>query len=67
MSLGATDSLKLQLTTKDGKNAARPHQAFLTLTDPITGVEESFIFNVKDSGKGSVNLVCITRQLIEHN
>lgn len=61
VSLGATDSLKLQLTTKDGKNAARPHQAFLTLTDPTTGVEESFIFNVKDSGKGSVNLVRIVR------
>lgn len=57
VSLGAADTLKLQLTTVDGKKATRPHQAFLTLTDPATGVEESFIFNVKDSGKGSVNLV----------
>ena len=63
VSLGATDTLKLQLTTKDGKKAARPHQAFLTLTDPTTGVEESFIFNVKDSGKGSVNLVRIVKAI----
>ncbi|KAF1975505.1 hypothetical protein BU23DRAFT_458308 [Bimuria novae-zelandiae CBS 107.79] len=56
VSLGSADTLKLQLTTVDGKKAARPHQAFLTLTDPTTGVEESFIFNINDSGKGSVNL-----------
>lgn len=56
--------LKLQLTTVDGKKATRPHQAFLTLTDPTTGVEESFLFNVKDSGKGSVNLVCGIFQLL---
>ncbi|KAH7126839.1 Oligosaccharyltransferase subunit Ribophorin II-domain-containing protein [Dendryphion nanum] len=56
VSLGASDSLKLILTTTDGKTAKRPHQAFLTLTDPTTGVEESFIFNVKESGKGKVDL-----------
>jgi oligosaccharyltransferase complex subunit delta (ribophorin II) len=55
--LGASDSLKLILTTIDGKTAKRPHQAFLTLTDPTTGLEESFVFNVKDSGKGKVDLV----------
>ncbi|KAH4945433.1 hypothetical protein HBI23_027310 [Parastagonospora nodorum] len=54
--LGASDSLKLVLTTVDGKTAKRPHQAFLTLTDPTTGLEESFVFNVKDNGKGKVNL-----------
>ncbi|KAF9734995.1 hypothetical protein PMIN06_009341 [Paraphaeosphaeria minitans] len=56
VSLGATDTLKLQLTAVDGKKATRPHQAFLTLTDPATGVEESFLLNVKESGKGSLNL-----------
>jgi oligosaccharyltransferase complex subunit delta (ribophorin II) len=55
--LGARDSLKLLLTTVDGKTAKRPHQAFLTLTDPTTGLEESFVFNVKESGKGKVDLV----------
>jgi hypothetical protein len=57
VSLGASDSLKLLLTTVDGKTAKRPHQAFLTLTDPTTGLEESFVFNVKESGKGKVDLV----------
>jgi oligosaccharyltransferase complex subunit delta (ribophorin II) len=54
--LGATDTLKLVLTTLDGSTAKRPHQAFLTLTEPTTGLEESFVFNVKDSGKGKVDL-----------
>ncbi|KAL5117748.1 hypothetical protein ACEQ8H_004358 [Pleosporales sp. CAS-2024a] len=54
--LGASDSLKLLLTTVDGKTAARPHQAFLTLTDPTTGLEESFVFSVKENGKGKVDL-----------
>ncbi|KAF2797021.1 hypothetical protein K505DRAFT_299106 [Melanomma pulvis-pyrius CBS 109.77] len=56
VSLGATDTLKLLLTTTEGKKAKRPHQAFLTLTDPTTGLEESFILSVKDSGKGKVDL-----------
>ncbi|OAL05810.1 hypothetical protein IQ06DRAFT_240172 [Phaeosphaeriaceae sp. SRC1lsM3a] len=56
VSLGASDSLKLLLTTVDGKTAKRPHQAFLTLTDPTTGLEESFVFDVKESGKAKVNL-----------
>lgn len=56
VSLGGSDSLKLVLTTTDGKNAKRPHQAFLTLTEPVTGLEESFVFGVKDSGKGVVDL-----------
>ncbi|KAF2022199.1 hypothetical protein BU24DRAFT_417836 [Aaosphaeria arxii CBS 175.79] len=54
--LGATDTLKLLITTTDGKKAKQPHQAFLTLTDPTTGVEESFVFSVKESGKGKVDL-----------
>lgn len=57
VSLGATDSLKLILTTIDGKTAKRPHQAFLTLTDPVTGLEESFVLSVKESGKAKVDLV----------
>lgn len=57
MALGASDSLRLLLTTVDGKTEKRPHQAFLTLTDPTTGLEESFVVDVKESGKGKVNLV----------
>ncbi|KAF2856750.1 hypothetical protein T440DRAFT_437738 [Plenodomus tracheiphilus IPT5] len=54
--LSATDSLKLVITTVDGGSAKRPHQAFLTLTEPTTGLEESFVISVKDSGKGKVDL-----------
>ena len=57
VSLGASDTLKLLLTAVDGKTAKRPHQAFLTLTDPTTGLEESFVINVKESGKGKVDVV----------
>ncbi|ORY19808.1 Oligosaccharyltransferase subunit Ribophorin II-domain-containing protein [Clohesyomyces aquaticus] len=56
VALGATDTLKLLLTATDGKKAKRPHQAFLTLTDPTTGLEESFVLSVKESGKGKVDL-----------
>ncbi|CAI6335614.1 unnamed protein product [Periconia digitata] len=56
VSLGDSDSLKLLLTTTDGKKAKRPHQAFLTLTDPTSGLEESFVLDVKESGKAKVDL-----------
>ncbi|KAH6620578.1 Dolichyl-diphosphooligosaccharide--protein glycosyltransferase subunit Swp1, partial [Boeremia exigua] len=56
VALGATDLLKLDLTTVDGKTAKRPHQAFLTLTDPVSGLEESFVLTIKDSGKAKVSL-----------
>jgi oligosaccharyltransferase complex subunit delta (ribophorin II) len=62
--LGATDTLKLLLTTVDGKSAKRPHQAFLTLTDPTTGLEESFVLNVKESGKAKVDLVRMVSHLM---
>ncbi|EKG15412.1 Ribophorin II [Macrophomina phaseolina MS6] len=54
--LGAQDTLKLILTTVEGKKPKRPHQAFLTLTEPATGLEDSFALSVKDSGKGKVEL-----------
>ncbi|KAJ9657696.1 hypothetical protein H2201_008102 [Coniosporium apollinis] len=53
---GASDTLKIILTTTEGKNAKRPHQAFLTLTEQKTGLEESYAFSVKESGKGKVEL-----------
>lgn len=46
------------MTTTEDKTAKRPHQAFLTLHEPKTGLEESFVFNVKESGKAKVELVC---------
>jgi len=55
--LGAGDTLKVILTTQDGKSAKRPHQAFLLLQDPSTNLDISYPFSVKESGKAKVELV----------
>lgn len=55
--LGATDTLKLFLTAKEGKKASRPHQAFLLLREPKSNLDTSFPLSVKESGKGKVELV----------
>lgn len=57
--LGAADTLKIILTTQDGKTAKRPHQAFLLLKDVDTGLDISYPFTVKDSGKAKLELVGI--------
>ncbi|RDL30981.1 Uncharacterized protein BP5553_09770 [Venustampulla echinocandica] len=55
VTLGAQDTLKIILTaTEDGK-AKRPHQAFLLLRDQDTGLETTFPFSLKDTGKGKVD------------
>lgn len=58
ITLGASDSLKVVLTAQDGKTAKRPHQAFLLLKDADTGLDVSYPFSVKESGKAKVDLVC---------
>lgn len=57
ITLGASDSLKIILTTQDGNTARRPHQAFLLLKDPSTGLDISYPFSVKENGKAKVDLV----------
>jgi oligosaccharyltransferase complex subunit delta (ribophorin II) len=57
VNLAEGDNLKILLTTQDGKTAKRAHQTFLKLKDSATGLETSFPFIVKDSGKGKVELV----------
>ena len=57
VTLGASDSLKIVLTVQDGKTAGRPHQAFLLLKDADTGLDISYPFSVKDSGKAKIDLV----------
>jgi oligosaccharyltransferase complex subunit delta (ribophorin II) len=57
VSLSGSDSLKIVLTTTEGKTSKKPHQAFLTLHEPTTGLEESFPFTLKDNGKGKVEVV----------
>ena len=57
MALEASDSLRIVLTaTEDGKGK-RPHQAFLLLRDQDTGLETSFPFSMKETGKGKVEFV----------
>lgn len=54
----AATTLKLILTAQEGKTGKRPHQAFLTLHEKDTGLEESFAFTVKDNGKAKLDVVC---------
>jgi oligosaccharyltransferase complex subunit delta (ribophorin II) len=61
VTLSPTSSLKLVLTTTEDKSGKKPHQAFLTLREVDTGLEESFQLNVKEGGKGKVDLVCNRR------
>jgi oligosaccharyltransferase complex subunit delta (ribophorin II) len=55
--LSTGDSLKIILTVTNGGKARKPHQAFLTITDPTSGLEESYPFIVKENGKAKVDLV----------
>ncbi|GAB7357159.1 hypothetical protein MBLNU459_g8152t1 [Dothideomycetes sp. NU459] len=54
--LSAPDSLKIILTATENNKAKRPHQAFLKLHETATGLEESYPFSIKESGKGKVEL-----------
>jgi oligosaccharyltransferase complex subunit delta (ribophorin II) len=56
VTLGHGDKLKVSLTTKDGSKAKRPHQAFLTIKE-ASGLEAPFALTVKESGKGTVEIV----------
>ena len=58
ITLGASDFLKVVLTVQDGKTAKRPHQAFLLLKDTGSGLDISYPFSVKESGKAKIDLVC---------
>ena len=55
--LKSSDTLKVILTTQEGNTARRPHQAFLLLREEDTGLDTSYPFNVKDSGKAKIELV----------
>ncbi|KAI9051971.1 hypothetical protein LZ554_004225 [Drepanopeziza brunnea f. sp. 'monogermtubi'] len=53
--LGPADTLKMVLSAKEDGMAKRPHQAFLLLRDQDSGLEASFPFTFKESGKGKVD------------
>ncbi|KAL3421379.1 hypothetical protein PVAG01_07824 [Phlyctema vagabunda] len=55
VTLNAADTLKIILTATDDGKAKRPHQAFLLLRDQDTGLETTFPFSVKGTGKGKVD------------
>ncbi|KAI1319479.1 Oligosaccharyltransferase subunit Ribophorin II-domain-containing protein [Xylariaceae sp. FL0255] len=56
IALGHTESIKVLLTTKDGKTAKRPHQAFVVLHDDLSGLEAPFPMTVKENGKAVVDI-----------
>ena len=62
VTLGASDTLKLLLTTKEDNKAKRPHQTFLLVKDPKSNLDTSFPFQVKQNGKGKLELVCYSTQ-----
>ena len=57
INLGAADTLKIILTTQEGKEPKRPHQAFLSIQNTENGLETSYPLSMKENGKGRVELV----------
>ena len=51
------------MTAKEDNKAKRPHQAFLLVRDPKSGLDTSFAFQVKENGKGKIELVILPAQL----
>ena len=51
------DKIKVSLTTKEGSKGKRPHQAFLVVKE-ASGLEAPYALTVKESGKGTVEIVC---------
>ncbi|KAI0149880.1 Oligosaccharyltransferase subunit Ribophorin II-domain-containing protein [Hypoxylon sp. NC0597] len=52
----SSDSLKLLLTVKEDGKGKRPHQAFLILREPTSGLEAPFPMTVKDNGRATVEI-----------
>ena len=59
--LSPTDTLKIALTTTEGKKPAKPHQAVLMLAHPDGENLHSYELVVRDSGKAKLDLVCMRR------
>ncbi|KAI0007614.1 Oligosaccharyltransferase subunit Ribophorin II-domain-containing protein [Xylariaceae sp. FL0662B] len=53
---GSSDTLKIILTAKEDGKGKRPHQAFLVLREPDSGLEETFLMTVKENGKATVEI-----------
>lgn len=61
ITLAAGDSLKIALTTTEGRSGKKPHQAFLSLSEQDGGLQDSYEFSVKSTGKGKLDIVCTIR------
>ena len=59
--LGSADTLKLSLTTQDGRSSKKAHQTFLLLRDPTSNLDVSYPFSIKENGKAKVDLVSTSR------
>jgi len=59
VALETADTLNIILTVTEGGKPKRPHQAFLLLEDPDTGLESTFTLSMKETGKAKVELVCL--------
>ncbi|KFY63408.1 hypothetical protein V496_03969 [Pseudogymnoascus sp. VKM F-4515 (FW-2607)] len=55
VAFGPAETLKLALTTT-ATTPSRPHQAFLTLTDPTTGLSTSFALQTRTTGAAVLEL-----------
>ena len=64
LQLGPNDNLKILLTTKEDKQAQRPHQTFLLVKDSRSDLDTSFAFQVKENGKAKVDIVCLSAIII---
>ena len=62
LELGPSESIKVSLTTKEGSRAKRAHQAFLVVREH-TGLEAPFPLSLKESGKGTVEIVSLLAPL----
>ncbi|KAL2755814.1 hypothetical protein ACRALDRAFT_2042089 [Sodiomyces alcalophilus JCM 7366] len=56
VTLGSKDTIKVVLTAKEDKTAKRPHQAFLVVKEPESGLEAPFPLKLKENGKGIVEI-----------
>ncbi|KAI1077355.1 Oligosaccharyltransferase subunit Ribophorin II-domain-containing protein [Whalleya microplaca] len=56
VAFGGSDTLKIILTAQENGKGKRPHQAFLVLQEPDSGLEAPFPFTVKENGKATVDI-----------
>ena len=56
VSLGPEDKFKLLLTTTNGEEAKKPHQAMLLLKESHSDLEANLVIPVKSNGRGAITI-----------